>query len=111
MVSAPMSQALFPPVVWRWLFDAAFREGLRRSPDKVQFVRKANVTLSAEHEELLRNIDWDLSDEEFQDRLVARLRVVRDDNGVPFCPTEWHGTCPCLRRIAAGQVNPPVGED
>ena len=51
----------------KWVNDKNFREALRKDP-KIA-VQKSGVKLSSEEWDLLKNVDWSLSDEELKARI------------------------------------------
>ena len=62
-----MSREAVEQVVDTWMSDAGFRRRMRADPEGA--VRSLGVTLDADEQAALENVDWSLSDEELQTRM------------------------------------------
>jgi hypothetical protein len=62
-----MSRAAVGNLIDRWLNEPDFRAAVRRDPEAA--VRAEGVELNAEEWAALREIDWNLPDEELNSRL------------------------------------------
>ncbi|MGO9056588.1 MAG: Os1348 family NHLP clan protein [Candidatus Binataceae bacterium] len=64
-----MSRAAVESLIDRWMNEPDFRAALRQDAEAA--VRTSGVDLSAEEWDAVRQIDWNLSDEELQTRINA----------------------------------------
>ena len=62
-----MSRDAIGELVDRWINEPAFRAELRQDPEGA--VRRSGVQLNEDEMSALRNIDWNLPDEELRSRL------------------------------------------
>lgn len=62
-----MSQEAVGKLIDRWLNEPKFRDEIRNDPEGT--VKKAGVELSPDEWKALRNVNWDMSDEELKSRV------------------------------------------
>ena len=62
-----MSHESIGKLVDQWMADATFREALRKDPEGT--VRKTGATLNQEEWQALKNMDWNIPDEELKARV------------------------------------------
>ena len=61
-----MSREAVETLMDRWMDDSAFRTAMRRDPEGT--VRESGADLDADEWAALRNVDWNLSDEQLRSR-------------------------------------------
>lgn len=62
-----MSREAIGKLVDRWINDPVFRQQMRADPEGT--VKRSDAQLDADEWAALRNVDWQLSDEQLQSRI------------------------------------------
>ena len=66
-----MSREAIGKLVDRWINDPVFRQQMRADPEGT--VKRSDAQLDADEWAALRNVDWQLSDEQLQARINKAL--------------------------------------
>ncbi len=66
-----MSREAIGKLVDRWINDPGFRQQMRADPEGT--VKRSDAQLDADEWAALRNVDWQLSDEQLQSRINKAL--------------------------------------
>lgn len=66
-----MSREAVENLIDRWINEPAFRQELRTDPESA--VRRSGAELDKTEWDALRNVDWNLTDEELQARVSKAL--------------------------------------
>lgn len=66
-----MSHETIGKLIDRWINDPAFRQQMRADPEGT--VKRSGTQLDADEWAALRNVDWQLSDEQLQSRISKAL--------------------------------------